>query len=99
MYSSKGSEGSGLAWVARLDKCCLSDSKAAACSGPQAKSLALRSVLRKGRLRSADFEMNLFKAANLPVSRWTSLADYGGVMLMIAWIFVGLASIPLCDSR
>jgi hypothetical protein len=43
--------------------------------------------------------MNLFKAANLPVSRWTSLVDCGGVMLMIAWIFAGLASIPLCDTR
>jgi hypothetical protein len=31
-----------------------------------------------------DLEMNLFKAVNLPVSHWTSLADYGGVMLMIA---------------
>ena len=99
MYSSKGSEESGLTRVARSDKCCLSDSKAAACSGPQEKSLVSRSVLRKGRLRSMDFEMNLFKAANLPVSRWTSLADCGGVMLMIAWIFVGLASIPLCDTR
>jgi hypothetical protein len=99
MYSSKGSEGSGLARVARSDKCCLSDSKVVACSGPQAKSFAPRNVLRKGRLRSADFEMNLFKAANLCVSRWTSLADYEGVMLMIAWIFVGLASIPLCDTR
>jgi hypothetical protein len=69
MYSSKGSEGSGLVRVARSDKCCLSYSKAAACSGPQAKSFAPRSVLRKGRLRSADFEMNLFKAAKLPVNR------------------------------
>jgi hypothetical protein len=99
MYNSKGREGSGLARVARSDKCCLSDSKAAACSGPQVKSFAPHSILRKGRLRSADFEVNLFKAANLPVSRWTSLADCGGVMLMIAWIFVGLASIPLCDTR
>jgi hypothetical protein len=40
--------------------------------------------LRKGRLRSADLEMNLFKVDNLPVSRWTSLAVCGGVMFMIA---------------
>jgi hypothetical protein len=73
-----------MARVAKYDRCCLSDSKAVACSGPHAKSFALRSVLRKGRLPSADLEMNLFKAANLPVSRWTSLADCGGVMLMIA---------------
>jgi hypothetical protein len=43
--------------------------------------------------------MNLLRAANLPVSRWTSLADCGGVMLMMAWILVGLASIPRCDTR
>jgi hypothetical protein len=77
----------------------LSDSKAAACSGPQAKSFAPRNVLRKGRLCSTDFEMNLFKAANLQVSHWTSLVDCGGVMLMIALIFVELASIPLYDTR
>jgi hypothetical protein len=99
MYNSNGSEGSGLARVARSDKCCLSDSKAAVCSGPQVKSFAPRNVLRKGRLRSTDFEMNLFKAVNLPVTRWTSLADCRGVILMIAWIFVGLASISLCDTR
>jgi hypothetical protein len=40
--------------------------------------------LRKGRLHSADLEMNFFKVANLPVSRWTSLASCGGVMLMMA---------------
>jgi hypothetical protein len=33
--------------VARSDKCCLSDSKAASCSGPQAKSFAPHNVLRK----------------------------------------------------
>jgi hypothetical protein len=85
--------------IASSDRCCFSDVKAAACSGPHAKSFAPRSVLRKGRLHSADLEMNLLRAANLPVSRWTSLADYGGVMLMIAWILVGLASISRCDTR
>jgi hypothetical protein len=64
--------------VARSVKCCLSDLKAVACSAPQAKSFAPRNVLRKGRLRSVDLEMNLFREANLPVSRWTSLVDCGG---------------------
>jgi hypothetical protein len=50
-------------------------------------------------LRSADLEMNLLRAANLPVRRWTPLVDYGGIMLVIAWILVGLASIPRCDTR
>jgi hypothetical protein len=70
--------------MAKSDRCCLSDAKAAACSGPHAKSFAPRSVLRKGRLRSADLEMNLLRAASLPIRRWMSLVDYGGVMLMIA---------------
>jgi hypothetical protein len=79
MYRRRGNEGSGLARVAKSDRCCLSDSKAAACSSPQAKSFAPHNVLRKGRLCSADLEMNLFRVANLPVSRWTSLADCEGV--------------------
>jgi hypothetical protein len=99
MYRRRGNEGSGLVRVAKLDRCCLSDSKATACSGPQVKSFAPRNVLRKGRLRSADLEMNLFRAANLPISRWTSLVDCRGAMSMIAWILVGLASIPRCDTR
>jgi hypothetical protein len=70
--------------MAKSDRCCLSDAKAAVYSGPHAKSFVPRNVLRKGRLCSADLEMNLFRAANLPVRRWTSLVDCGGVMLMIA---------------
>jgi hypothetical protein len=76
--------GSGLVRIAKSDRCCLSDAKAAAYSDPHAKSFAPCSVLRKGRLRSADLEMNLLRVANLPVRRWTSLVDCGGVMLMIA---------------
>jgi hypothetical protein len=70
--------------IANSDRCCLSDVKVAAYSGPHAKSFAPCSVLRKGRLRSADLEMNLFRAANLSVRCWTSLANYRGVMLIIA---------------
>jgi hypothetical protein len=70
--------------ISNSDRCCLCVAKATACSGPHAKSFAPRSVLRKGRLRSADLEMNLLRVANLPVRRWTSLVDCGGVMLMIA---------------
>jgi hypothetical protein len=70
--------------IANSDMYYFNEAKAAACSGPHAKSFAPRSVLRKGRLRSADLEMNLLRAANLLVNRWTSLADCGGVMLMMA---------------
>jgi hypothetical protein len=84
MYCSSASEGSGLVRMAKSDRCCLSDAKADAYSGPHAKFFAPRSILRKGRLRSVDMEMNLFRAANLPVRRWMSLVDCGGVMLTIA---------------
>lgn len=43
----------------------LSDSKAAACSGPQTKCFVPLKVWRKGRLRSVDHKMNLFSAASL----------------------------------
>jgi hypothetical protein len=68
MYSTRGSAGFGLVNVARSDRYCFRDSKVASCSGPQMKSFALRNVLRKGRLRSADLEINLFSAANLPIN-------------------------------
>jgi hypothetical protein len=55
--------------MAKSDRCCLRDVKAATCSGPHVKSFAPCSVLRKGILRSADLEMNLFRAVNLPVRR------------------------------
>jgi hypothetical protein len=44
MYSRRGNEGSGLVRVAISDKYCFSDSKAATCLGPQAKSLAPLSI-------------------------------------------------------
>jgi hypothetical protein len=84
MYSSRGSPGSGLVNVARSDRYFFKDSKAVACSRPQAKSLAPCNVLRYGRLHSADREINRFSAANLLVSRWMSLVDCGGAMSMIA---------------
>ena len=84
MYSRRGSAGSGLVNVARSDRYCFRDLKAAACSVPQTKSFASRNVLRKGRLHSADLEINLFSAANLPVNRWMSLVDCGGAISMMA---------------
>jgi hypothetical protein len=60
------------------------DSKAAACSRPQVKSVAPRNILRKGRLHSSNREMNLFSATNLPISRCMPFVDCGGAMSMIA---------------
>jgi hypothetical protein len=38
--------------------------------------------------------MNLFKAAMNPVSFWTSLMQVGALILVMAEIFSGLASMP-----
>ena len=43
-------------------------------------------------------ETNLLRAATRPVSDWTSLIFYGGFISNIAWILLGLASIPLCET-
>jgi hypothetical protein len=98
-YSDSGEAGSRLTRVVRFDKYAFNDSKVAAYSGPQVKSFVSRSVQRKGRLRSADHEMNLFSVASLPDIFCTSLADFGGFMSSIAFIFDGFASIPRCDMR
>jgi hypothetical protein len=67
--------GSGLVKVIISERYALSESKAAACSGPQVKFFAPLRVFKKRRLRSADREMNMFNAASLPVSFWISFAD------------------------
>jgi hypothetical protein len=99
MYSRRGNAGSGLVRVASSDKYYFSYSKAAARSGPQAKSLAPRSVFKKGRLRSADREINLFSVASLHVSRWTSQDDCGEYMSIMACILLRFASMPLWETR
>ena len=50
---------------------------------------------KKGLHRSADREMNLFKAAVIPVSFYTFLGFQGDCKLLIALIWSGLTSIPL----
>jgi hypothetical protein len=49
--------------MASFDRYDLRSSNAAACSNPQAKSLAPRRKFRNGRLRPVDFEINPFKAS------------------------------------
>ena len=53
-------------------------------SRPQTKSFVSRNVLRNGRFRSTDLEINLLSAASLYINRWMSLVDCGGAMSMIA---------------
>jgi hypothetical protein len=66
---------------------------------PEAKSLAPHKIFRKGRLCSADFEMNLLRAVMHPASFWISLIICGGCIFVIALILSGLASIPFFNMR
>jgi hypothetical protein len=55
--------------------------------------------LKNGRARSASLEMNRLSAAKHPVSFCTSLMRVGGRIASIVLIFIGLASIPRCETR
>ena len=55
-------------------------------------------VLKKGRHLSVTLEMNLLRAATLPVSFWTSLMVLGEAISMMAYTFSRFASIPLWDT-
>ena len=50
--------------------------------------------LKNGRHLFEDLLMNLFSAAAIPMSFWTSFAVFGLMRLLIAMICLGLASIP-----
>ena len=52
------------------------------------------SVLKKGRLRSADFEINLFRAAILSVSFCTSFLVEGSTIDSMAFVLSGFAHMP-----
>jgi hypothetical protein len=56
-------------------------------------------MLKKGRLFSASFVMNLLSAAMRPVNFCTSFLVCGGCIWMIALILSGLASIPLVETK
>jgi hypothetical protein len=48
-------------------------------------------ALKNGRLCSADFDMNMFNVAILPVSFYTFFLVDGSTIEIIAFIFSGLA--------
>jgi hypothetical protein len=56
-------------------------------------------MLKKGRLHSASFAMNVLRAAMWPVSFWTSFFVCGGCIWRIAFIFSRLALMPLVEMR
>jgi hypothetical protein len=58
-----------------------------------------RNTLKKGRLLSASFTMNLFSAAMWHVSFCTSFLVRGGCIWRNVFILLGMASIPLVKTR
>jgi hypothetical protein len=55
-------------------------------------------ILKKGRHLSVDREMNWFRAAILPVSCYNCLMVRGGCISRTTFTFLGLASIPFCET-
>jgi hypothetical protein len=99
IYSNRVSFGEGLDSVMSFVRYALRSSKACCYFVPHSKLSELLRVLKKGNPLSADLEMNLLSAANLPVSIWTCFWLEGGFMFTTAAIFSGFASIPLTDTR
>jgi hypothetical protein len=56
-------------------------------------------MLKKGRVLSASFTMNLLSDAMRSVSFCTSFLVYGGCIWIITFILSGLASIPLVETK
>jgi hypothetical protein len=73
--------------------------KASCCSDPHSNAPEPLNTLKKGRLHSAIFAMNLFRAAILPVNFCTSYLDFRGFVQTIAFILSGFASIPLTETK
>jgi hypothetical protein len=77
-YKMRGRSDCGLASVGNFCMYSFSASKASCCSSPHSKVLEPLSTLKNGKLHSANFAMNRFNAAMLPVSFCTSFLDLGG---------------------
>jgi hypothetical protein len=56
-------------------------------------------MLKKGRLFSASFVMNLFSVVMRPINFCCSFLVYGGCTWMIALILLGLALISLVETK
>jgi hypothetical protein len=56
-------------------------------------------MLKKERFLSASFAMNLFKAAIRPINFCTSFLVCGGCIWRMTLILLGLASMPLVETK
>jgi hypothetical protein len=100
MYSSmRGWPCSGLDNFGKCWRYCFKSSKALCCSGPHSTFVEPLNTLKKGRLLSARFTMNLFRAAIRPINFCTSFLVCRGCIWMIAFILSGLVLIPWEKTR
>jgi hypothetical protein len=97
-YSMRGWPCSGLDYVGRCWRYYFRSSKAFCCSGPHSTFAEPLNTLKKGRLLSASFMMNLFRAAMRPVNFCPSFLVFGDCIFKIACILSGLASMPLVET-
>jgi hypothetical protein len=98
-YNIRGWPCSGLDNVGKCWKYWFRSSKAFCCSGSHLTFVEPHSTLKKGRLPSTSFTMNLFSAAIRPSSFCTSFLVYGGCIWRIVFILTRLASMPLVDTK
>jgi hypothetical protein len=90
---------SGLDNVGKCRRYFLRSSRAFCCSGPHSTFVEPHSTLKKGRLLSASFAMNLFSPAIWPASFCTSFLVFGGYIWRITFILSGLASMLFVDTK
>jgi hypothetical protein len=98
-YSMRGCPCSGLDSVHKCWRYCFRSLKAFCCLGPHSTFVEPLNMLKKGRLLSASFTMNLYKAAIRSVNFCTSFLVCGGYIWRMALVLLGLASIPLLETR
>jgi hypothetical protein len=78
---------------------CFRSSKDFYCSVPHSTFVEPRSTVKKGKLFSASFTINLFNTTMWPASFCTSFLVRGGCIWRIAFILLGLASMPFMETN
>src|SRR3954470_14989601 len=98
-YSSNFSCGLGATSIGVEDRYLFKSCSAASAFGVHFIGPAFFKILKNGRARSADLEINLLRAATQPASFRTSLTRAGASICSMALILSGLASIPRWDTK
>jgi hypothetical protein len=78
---------------------CLRSTKACGYWFPQPNFVEPLSMVKKGRLHSATFDINKYIDDIQPVSFWMSFMFYGGCIWAMALILSGFALIPFAETK